>query len=110
MAVNPFDRVNLGWDGLFSPQTMFYQLRPSVAADGREGGRLVEEIDVPVLRISDSKGMLFEGRTVEVGTVVVVLLGMVWVLWKLGFVMRVCGVGCEVKKGMKKEKKQKKDE
>lgn len=40
--VNPFDRVNLGYDGLFGPRTMFFHLEPKAE-------RLVESIKVPVL-------------------------------------------------------------
>lgn len=40
--VNPFDRVNLGYDALFGPRTMFFHLEPSAR-------RLVREIKVPVL-------------------------------------------------------------
>ena len=67
--INPFDRVNLGYDGLFGPKTMFYHLSP-------EGGRLVGEISVPVL---DTERSGF----VEVGTVAGVMLGFAWVLWCL---------------------------
>lgn len=42
--VNPFDRVNLGYDALFGPRTMFFHLEPSNSQT-----RLVEEIKVPVL-------------------------------------------------------------
>lgn len=75
MGVNPFDRTNLGWDGLFGPRTMFYQLHP-------EPGRLVEEIDVPVLKLKEDGG-LFRAQIIELGTSVVILLGFLWVLWRL---------------------------
>lgn len=32
---NPFDRVNLAYDGLFGPQTMFYHVSPVAVPDGR---------------------------------------------------------------------------
>ncbi|KAE8150379.1 PIG-X [Aspergillus avenaceus] len=79
MGVNPFDRANLGWDGLFGTRTMFYQLHPS--AD-----RLVEELEVPVLKL-ESEG-LFQTRMIEVGTVAAIVFGLLWVLWKLGVVAR----------------------
>jgi hypothetical protein len=71
--VNPFDRVNLGYDSLFGPRTMFYHLD----AQG-QNGVMVEELDAPVL---DTEAV---GSTwVESGTVLVVMLGFAWVLWKL---------------------------
>ena len=98
MGVNPFDRVQLGWDSLFGAKTMFYQVRPAVVAgddDGHDGGGgsgsnntsggLVERIDVPVLQLSD-EGVLFSSRAIELGTVVAIVLGFGWVLWKLGLV------------------------
>lgn len=75
MGTNPFDRTNLGWDGLFGPRTMFYQLHP-------ESGRLVEEIEVPVLKLKQGEG-LFKAQNIELGTSLVVFLGFLWVLWRL---------------------------
>lgn len=71
MSVNPFDRVNLGYDGLFGPKTMFYHLSPN------SSGTLVETLSVPVLQTQ-------RASWIEPGTVAVVLLGFCWVLWKLG--------------------------
>jgi hypothetical protein len=72
--VNPFDRVNLGYDGLFGTRTMFYHLDPVV----KDGGKLVSTLKVPVLN-TEAIG----SRWVESGTVVVVLLGWMWVVWKM---------------------------
>ncbi|KAL5360364.1 PIG-X [Aspergillus floccosus] len=80
MGVNPFDRVNLGWEGLFGVRTMFYQLHPSTGS--REDARLVEEIEVPVLRLT--REGLFQTKNIELGTVAIIGLGLLWVLWKLG--------------------------
>ncbi|KAL4957525.1 PIG-X [Aspergillus filifer] len=88
MGVNPFDRVNLGWEGLFGPRTMFYQVHPAPA---REDGLLVEKIDVPVLALDERDGF-FLGRVIELGTVAVISLGFLWVLWKLGLVARSNGI------------------
>lgn len=77
--INPFDRVNLGYDGLFGPKTMFYHLSP-------EGERLINDISVPVL---DSK----KSGYVEAGTAGVVLLGFAWVLWCLWGVWKREGYG-----------------
>lgn len=85
MGVNPFDRTNLGWDGLFGPRTLFYQLQP--ASD-----RLVEDIDVPVLRLEGGDGY-FQGKYIEFGTCVVISLGFMWVLWRLARVAWSSGVG-----------------
>ena len=84
MNNNPFDRVNLGYDGLFGPRTMFYHLQPTNRA-----GRLVEELKVPVLNIDGpSVGW------VDYGTVVIVLLGFSWVCWILGRVVgKDLGIG-----------------
>lgn len=67
--VNPFDRVNLGFDGLFGPRTMFYHLRP---AEGR--GML--GLEVPVLEPQ-------KAGWVPLVTGLVVLGGFVWVVGKL---------------------------
>ncbi|KAL3474537.1 PIG-X [Aspergillus californicus] len=86
MSMNPFDRVNLGWDGLFGPRTMFYQLHPSPSQEGT----LVEQLDVPVLALKEDG--VFGSRTIELGTVAVITLGFLWVLWKLGLVARSSGI------------------
>lgn len=73
MNTNPFDRVNLGYDGLFGPRTVFYHLQ---SASG--GEPLVEEIQAPVLDLENSKI-----KRVETGTVTMVVLGLLWVCLKL---------------------------
>ncbi|KAL8764256.1 MAG: hypothetical protein Q9184_000225 [Pyrenodesmia sp. 2 TL-2023] len=73
MNVNPFDRVNLGYESLFGPRTMFYHLQPRPAAGGAS---LIERVEVPVM---DTDGATW----VESGTVGVVMLGALWVVWKL---------------------------
>jgi hypothetical protein len=101
MGVNPFDRVNLGWEGLFGPRTMFYQLHPA-PPEGKD--RLVEELEVPVLRLREDGGF-FRSRTIELGTVVVVGLGLLWVLWKLGLVAWTAGTGSRSQKRKDKQGK-----
>lgn len=55
MAASPFDRVNLGYEGLFGPKTMFYHVPPAAANVSSEvGARLVEEIRVPVLDLDQA--------------------------------------------------------
>jgi hypothetical protein len=71
MATNPFDRVNLGYDGLFGPKTMFYHIPP---ASG--GHSTMETLQVPIL----DQEMAEE---VSVGTMAVVLVGLIWVCWML---------------------------
>lgn len=72
MATNPFDRVNLGYDGLFGPKTMLYHIPPAV----EEGVQLVEKLSVPVLEPE-------EAGWVQMGTLAAVLVGFGWVLWML---------------------------
>lgn len=97
MGINPFDRVNLGWEGLFGPRTMFYQLHPASSADDG-GDHLVEKLDVPVLQLNEEQG-LFRSKTIELGTVVVIVLGFAWVLWKLGLVVRSSSSAKKSKQG-----------
>lgn len=78
MNTNPFDRIHLGYDGLFGPRTIFYHLQP---ASGGES--LVEDIRVPVLDLAGSKM-----KWIESGTVMVVVLGFLWVCLRLLVVIR----------------------
>ena len=75
MSVNPFDRVNMGYDGLFGPKTMFYHLTPSKNLSAMND-TLVLSLDVPTLNLEKS-------TWVESGTMIVVALGLVWILGKL---------------------------
>ncbi|CRG88608.1 Protein pbn1 [Talaromyces islandicus] len=87
MGINPFDRVNVGYDGLFGPKTMFFQLHPDTQ---KSSSGLVENLPVPVLQMAEGD-MAWYAKTVsqvEIGTVFVIVLGFVWVLWKLGAVLR----------------------
>lgn len=86
MGINPFDRVNVGYDGLFGPKTMFFQLHP----DTQNSSGLVAELPVPVLQTAEGDVAWFAKTVnqVELGTVVVIVLGFVWVLWKLGAVVK----------------------
>lgn len=75
-SVNPFDRVHLGYDGLFGPRTMFYHLVPSPAST--DMSTMMETLNVPVLDLgSTSKS------SVEITTVITILIGFLWVTWKL---------------------------
>ncbi|KLU84247.1 hypothetical protein MAPG_03292 [Magnaporthiopsis poae ATCC 64411] len=75
--VDPYARlsdmlVNLGYDGLFGPRTVFWHVDPRPSA----GTRLFTRVDVPVLDLN-------KARWVGPGTAAVVLLGFAWVVWKL---------------------------
>ncbi|CAO1604010.1 protease B nonderepressible form [Xanthoria calcicola] len=70
---NPFDRINLGYEVLFGPSTTFYHFRPQPKEPRRS---LVEQLQVPVMDLPAS-------RWVESGTVGVIILGALWVMWKL---------------------------
>lgn len=81
MGTNPFDRVHLGYEGLFGPRTMFYHLLPQ---PGPGAQNLVERLSVPVLEVEQM------GR-VEIGTVAIVTLGTLWLVAKL-----VQSLGCSL--------------
>ena len=74
--VNPFDRVNLGFEGLYGPRTMFYHLEPipGQASDGR----MVESLTTPVY---DSN--IMSANTVEWLTTAVIVVGFSWIVVKL---------------------------
>lgn len=92
MGVNPFDRVNLGWEGLFGPRTMFFQLHPGGAR--LQSSRIVEDISVPVLQATEEGSRYSHtSEQVQLGTVVAIVLGFLWILWKLGLLVRSTGFG-----------------
>jgi len=69
---NPFERVNLGYDGLFGPRTVFFHVQPRPSGTQH----MQNTITVPVLDSS-------KATWVNNGTAAVILLGFVWILWKL---------------------------
>lgn len=71
MSNNPFDRTNLGFDGLFGPKTMFYHIPPASDVDA-----LVSELRVPVLVPQNAEYVRF-------GTATAVVMGFAWVCWKI---------------------------
>jgi hypothetical protein len=90
-TINPFDRINLGYDGLFGPRTMFYHLSPKHPnkGQGSANGNWTEGysvIDVPVMKQG------YAGL-VEIGTAAVISLGFGWVMWKLWLVWKTEGYG-----------------
>jgi hypothetical protein len=77
---SPFDRTNLGYDGLFGTNTLFYHVPPA-----QDVSRVVETISVPVLDLQ-------KATSVETGTIITVLGGTIWILyilltsvWKNGY-------------------------
>ena len=81
MSVNPFDRVNLGYDGLFGPRTIFYHLQPDLPA----GSMLTEKVDVPVLDLDYV-------TWIESGTMVALLIAVGWVMMKLWTALQFSGI------------------
>lgn len=73
MDANPFDRVNVGYDSLFSQRTIFHHFQPKPAT---KGAVLVEQLTIPVVELGGT-------RWVESGTIGVICLGAAWVVWKL---------------------------
>lgn len=74
---NPFDRANLGYDGLFGERTLFYHLAP-VAPQHGNSSSVMREITVPVLDLDSPLA-----GVVEWCTVAAVFLGFAWICWKL---------------------------
>lgn len=104
MAANPFDRANLGYEGLFGVKTRFMHVEPAARVGGlglaaKNGGLgLVEWIDVPVL---DTRGAGWVERG-TVGAVLAGFVGLCWVLFGGGRGRKIEGGG---KKGGKESKK-----
>ena len=72
--VNPFDRVNIGYDGLYGPRTMFYHLQPKPVSSER----IVERLVVPVYATDTTSA-----NTIQFGTLLVILAGFLWVTVRL---------------------------
>ncbi|KAK5713032.1 protease B nonderepressible form [Elasticomyces elasticus] len=100
MSTNPFDRVDLGYDGLFGPKTMFYHFSPatggssaggsSAGGPGVGGGGLGSGVGTGVLESVIRVPVLEPGwgDLVAWGTFGAVVGGFGWVVWGL-----VRGVG-----------------
>lgn len=85
---SPFERVNLGYDGLFGPRTVFWHVEPSLGGGAGGGdGRLVSSVRVPVLNTD------FASSWVSAGTAAVVVLGFGWIVWRLLKVYLATGYG-----------------
>ncbi|KAI5868063.1 PIG-X [Durotheca rogersii] len=81
---NPFDRVNLGYDGLFGQRTIFWHVDPRPES----GGNLYHTIRVPVLD-------LLKSSWISAGTAAVVLAGFLFVVFKLASVYLRSGYGSQ---------------
>lgn len=77
---NPFEKVNLGYDGLFGPRTVFWHVEPRPEI----GSQLTNTIKVPVLDTD-------KAEWVSGGTGLAVLLGFAWIVWKLFGVLSKSG-------------------
>lgn len=93
-ANSPFDRPHVGYDALFSTETLFWHVDPKPSA----GDLLTNDITVPVLDTEKS-------AWVNIGTAAAVLLGFSWVLWQLVQVTRRSGLSSKPAKD-KLDKKQ----
>lgn len=76
---NPFDRINLGYDGLFGPRTLFWHLDSTPT-----NGSLLITATVPVLDLARSS-------SISTFTALMVITGFAWVLWRLLSVFRRSG-------------------
>ncbi|KAG6007961.1 hypothetical protein E4U21_005322 [Claviceps maximensis] len=95
-ANNPFDRIHVGYDGLFNGSTVFWHVKPEPAS----GDRLMSSISVPVLNEQAA-------AWVGVGTAAVVAMGFAWVSWTLATVLWRSGYrGHEDGKGRGRETKE----
>ena len=90
MNTNPFDRRNLGYDGLFGPKTLFYHLQPTI------NSMHVEKISVPLLGWQHNV-------MVERLSVFMMVLGFLWACWKLVLALGGARHGPTSSKGSKKE-------
>ncbi|KAI1879387.1 hypothetical protein JX265_002341 [Neoarthrinium moseri] len=93
---SPFDRVNIGYDGLFGPRTLFWHLDPAP----QEG--------VKDLMLTDSVPVLDLGQALLISplTAAVVVAGFAWVVWKLVAVFMKSGYGAQQSPGREVKKTQ----
>lgn len=82
---SPFERVNLGYDALFGPRTVFWHVEPRSVVGG-DGGRLTSTVRVPVLEVG-------QAEWVRAGTAAAVVVGFAWVLWRLVVAYSKTGYG-----------------
>ncbi|KAI0110481.1 PIG-X [Nemania sp. FL0031] len=92
---SPFDRVNLGFDGLFGPRTLFWHVNPKPEGSGV----LKHQIKVPVLDTNKTKW-------IGTGTTAVVLVGFAYIVFKLASVFLKTGYGSRKPATESQKKKQ----
>lgn len=103
----PFDRVQLGYDSLFGPRTVFWHVEPRPAltngklwsSSSSSSGLLINSVRVPVLDLD-------RAQWVGAGTAAAVLAGFAWVVWKLVGVYLREGYGARSEGKESKEKKE----
>ncbi|KAK2744969.1 protease B nonderepressible form [Myotisia sp. PD_48] len=107
LDINPFDRGDLGWETNFPARTLYYYLNPSVEQQQqpKEGHvALVETLSVPVLNMGqDSQETRFQ---IQAGSVIVIVAGFLWILWKLSLVARGSGIAPKSEPGAAEKKVQ----
>lgn len=75
LSTNPFDRTNLGYDGLFGERTIFYHVSPRLHAESTDN-KLKLDVTIPVLDLD-------KASYIAPMTVLVIMLGSLWICWKL---------------------------
>lgn len=71
LSNNPFDRTDLGYDELFTKNTIFYHIFPESGA-----AELVMNVQIPILD-------QHSGPLVQVGTLLTVIVGFAWICYQL---------------------------
>ncbi|KAI1333792.1 PIG-X [Xylariaceae sp. FL0016] len=92
---NPFDRVNLGYDGLFGPRTLFWHVTPK----SQNVDTPSHQVRVPVLDLDKSSW-------ISAGTSAVVILGFAFVVMKLLSLYLRTGYGAKASAKQQEKKKQ----
>ncbi|KIH91841.1 protein pbn1 [Sporothrix brasiliensis 5110] len=89
-TTNPFDRVHVGYDGLFDETTEFWHLKPDPSLGAASSASSTDALTIPIrVPVLDSS----KAQWVNVGTSAAILLGFSWVLWKLLSVYLRTGYG-----------------
>ena len=64
-SVNPFDRIDLGYDTLFDPHTVFYHIPPSPGIIG-DSTKMITSLDIPSADLTSVGSMPLEFITLSV--------------------------------------------
>ncbi|KAH7041096.1 PIG-X [Microdochium trichocladiopsis] len=92
---SPFDRPHVGYDSLFSAETLFWHIDPQP----ERTNLLTNDINVPVLNTE-------QATWVNAGTTLVVMLGFGWILWKLVWVAQRSGLSSKTPNELLAKKQQ----